>query len=641
MSNYKLRVGFISNCPIAGKTGLGRNTKCTLPLLYNTDKYEIFFLAQGMQDNEPNFHKLPFKVEGVFKNFDPNRIQSDQAYQRYVAYGNTAVEEFVVNNKLDVVFHIDDIWSSDINTYLKSDWYKHIKNNFVQWTTADSEPILPAFKEWAKNCPNMWFWSSFAERVLKQEDSNIYGHCKTLHGAIYSDDFFPVSDSEKYELRHKFGIADDEKVIIYLGRNQLRKLFYAHMEALKIWKSKFPDKKIRLLFHCGWGNEPMGWPLERIRDELGLDKKDVLSTYFCRNCGDWNIQPFEGEELDCLHCKQQKSRITANVTSSISEKDLNKIYNIADASCSIFTSGGQEYTNVESLLVGLPLACVNYSCGEDFCKNSFVYTIDGNFTRECNSGFKKFVPSIDSVVKFYDFIYNLDKKTSKQIGYKGRQWAIEQFEARNIVKKLEQFLDQCKPIDWDSYLETKKEIKNVGAQIENKEDDDEFVLECYKKILNMAPPSGEEGRVHWNNFLKQSKDKNQLKNEMIQCFRSAAQQHNQKIQPNALELLLNKDDKSRVLLVLKESLGDNILLTSLLPEIKAKYPDSSIYVATDPKFWEVYEMNPYVTKCIPWGQELENEMMMTGFGNHKGMFNVMINIGIFTQRILNYLTNKY
>jgi glycosyltransferase involved in cell wall biosynthesis len=639
--NRKLKIGFISNCPVGGKTGLSRNMRALLPILYKMDKYEIFFLAQGMPDNDSNFLKLPWKNFGVFKNFDQIRFQQDPNYQRLVAYGNTSVEDFVVSNKLDVIFAVDDEWAFDPNFYLNTDWYNHIKDNFINWVTADSEPILPLIKEWTQKCKNTWFWSSFAERLLKIENKDLYSHCQTMHGSIDSNDFKPLSPEERLQLRHKFNIKDDEKVIIYLGRNQLRKLFYAHMEALKIWKDKNPDKKIKLLFHTGWGNEPMGWPLERIRDELKLSKEDVLCTYFCKNCNDWNIQGFEGEDKDCPHCSGKGTKITANVSSSINEKDLNKIYNVADASCSIFTSGGQEYTNVESLLAGLPLACVNYSCGEDFCNNSFVYTIKGTHTRECNSSFKKFVPDINSVVDFYEYIYNLDKDKKRKIVYEGRKWAIEQFDGNNIANKIQQFLDTCKPIDWELFLNKKKELKNINAQIEDKADDDAFVVECYKKILNMEPSPEDEGRRHWNNFLKQPKDKGQLKNEMVNCMRQAGFVHNQKVQPNSLENLLDKQDKFRVLLVLKESLGDNYILTSLLPEIKNKYPESSIYIATDPKYWEVFDMNENIKSCIPYTNEMENEMQMVGFGEHKGLFNHYIHVGIGTQRLLNYLSNKY
>lgn len=642
MENDKLNVGIITSNPLL-KTGFSHNIKNILPILYKKNKYNIFLLAQQTNCNDPHLKRMPWKSEGVFRNFDQQRFQQDPGYQRFVAYGNTAVEEFITKNKLDVCFHIEDIWSSNDDVYLKSEWFKHIKHNFVQWSTADSEPILPNFKTWAENCPNMWFWSSFAERCLKEEDLKKYGHCKTMYGSIKSDNFYPLLKKDREELRNKFNIKNDEIIILYLGRNQLRKLFWSHMEALKIFKEKYPDKKVRLHFHCNWSESGAGWPIERIRNELKLNKEDILATYFCKGCGDWNVQPFEGEDLMCPICKQ-KGRITAGVISTINEKDLNKIYNLADGSCSVFTSGGFEYTHAESLLAGIPLASVNYSCGEDFCKQSFVFEIKPtkNITRECGTGFKKFVPDINSIVEFYEYIYSLKPEERDKITKEGRKWALDNFEAEVIAKKIEQFIDTCKPINWGEYFNKKKELKDPNAEIQEIEDDYEFVNQCYKKILNMHDMTQDKDEVkHWMNYINQQGDKKQWKVNMVNTFRQVAVQKNAEINPMKLEDLLDKEDKERILLVLKESMGDHYILTSLLPEIKNKYPKASIYIGCDPQYAEVYELNDFVKKVLPWIPDMDNELKMTGFADNKGFFDYYINVAISTQKLLNYLTNVY
>lgn len=641
MNKLPLRIGFISDFPLA-KTGFGRAQRCLLIDLYKTGKYQIYTLNQGVSDNLPEFNKLPWTSFGVFKNFDQNRFNSDPNYQRMVGYGNFAVENFVVSNKLDVVVHVQDIWSSSIDYYLKQDWYKHVKNNFIQHTTCDSVPILPEFKEWAKNCPNMWFWSSFAERELKKEDIKLYGHCKTVHGAIESDKFYPLKDEERTILRNKFGISSDEKIILFLGRNQIRKLsLWANQEALAKFKQKHPNQKIRLLFHTGWF-EQGGWPIDRIREELKLDRNDILTTYFCRNCNEWNIQPYYGDDLDCPICKAQKSRITCGTNSSVTEEDLNKIYNIADASCSIATSAGLELTNCESLLAGVPLATVAYSGMEEFTPNDFVYTIKGTFTREVGSGFKKFVPDINSIVEFYEYIFDLSYEKRQDIVKRGREWCIKEFDVKNISKIFQDFFDSCRPIDWDSFNNKKKELKNINPQIQDKPIDDDFVMECYSKILNMAPPPEDEGRKHWNGFLKQPKDKNQLKQEMVNSFIDAAKEHNSKVvQKVSFESFLDPNDKERCLLTLKESIGDHIILTSLLPEIQNKYPNASIYISADPKFHEIYDGNPYIKKCLNFAPEHTNEMLMGGVGGNKKYFDYIHIVGLATQFHLNYLNSEY
>jgi glycosyltransferase involved in cell wall biosynthesis len=501
----KLNVGFITSNPLV-RTGFSHNAKNILSLLYKNNKYNLFLLSQSTSDGDPNFLRMPWVTNGVFRNFDQNKFNQDPGYQRFVAYGNTAIEDFVTNNKLDVVLAVEDVWAFENGNYLNSDWFKHLKQNTVLWSTADSEPILPNFKEWAEKCPNIWFWSSFAERCLREENKDKYGHCKTLYGSINSKLWFPLPSHQRQVLRQNFGIKDDEKIIIYLGRNQLRKLFWSHMEALKKWKQKYPNKKLRLLFHCSWNEGGMGWPLDRIRDELKLAKEDILSTYYCKTCGFWNVQPFEGEDLNCPACNGQKTRLTAGVGSNITEEDLNKIYNLADGSASIFTSGGFEYTHAESLLAGVPLASVNYSCGEDFCKNDFVYTIQGTFTRETGTSFKKFVPNIDSIVNFYDFIYGMNPEKKNKITLKGRQWAIENFDTSVITQKIENFIDTCKPIDWDVYFNRKKELKDPNAPIDiNIEDDYEFIFLSYEKILNMHDMRDKSRPeiIHWHNFLNQ------------------------------------------------------------------------------------------------------------------------------------------
>ncbi|MEK6879019.1 MAG: DUF4214 domain-containing protein [Nanoarchaeota archaeon] len=643
----KLKVGFITSYP-AAKTGFSRNIHALLPYLYNLKKYDIYLLAQSMQDNIPDFLRYPIHIEGVFKNFDQQRFEKDEGYKRHVAYGNTAVADFVVRNKLDIVVHIEDIWSSANEAYFGQPFFEHIKENFLQWSTADSLPILPNFKDWAKQVKNMWLWSSFAEKALEEEDSKIYGHIKTVHGTLNTDYFYPLSQSERWVLRQKFNIKDDEIIIIYLGRNQLRKLFWSHLEALAKIRKTHPNYKIRLLFHC-FASE--GWPLDRIRDEVGLEKEDMLMTYFCRQCGEWEIKPYEGEDRDCKNCgikggppTQQNpngsGQMTAAVISTISEEELNKIYNIADAACSIFTSGGQEYFNVESLLCGLPLASTPYSSGEEFTNNNFVYTIDGTFTRECGTAFKKYVPDINSVAKFFRYIYELKPQERLEIGKKGRQWALKEFDVSIIGPKLEQFLDSCKPIDWAAYeikLKQAEKPKTPNAIIPATQDDEEYVKTLYKEILNMSVDSNDQGWNYWMTAIKNG----MAKNDIELYFRKVAMDKNQNINQFNFETLLENNGKKHFLLVTKESAGDILYATSLLKSFRISYTENewNLYLSCDSQYHELLEGCPYITKIIPYQQFMENEIFCIGNGEKKGLFQGYCFLTAQSQRFLNYLGN--
>src|ERR1051326_5282844 len=260
MEERKKRVGFVT-APIWYRTGFSNNIKTILPILYKKDKYELFHLSQSVSDVDINLLRFPWQSSGALRmgEFNLELFNKDQGYNRLCAYGNEAVQRFITENKLDCCIHIEDIWSSSEQYYLDSRWWKYFKNNFLQWTTADSWPLLDTHKRWAKECPNFWVWASFAERALKKENPEMYDHVKTVFGVLDQEEYRPLSPFDKIELRRKFKIPENTKIFIQLGRNQLRKLYPCSLEALSKFKQRNPEHKVKLLFHCSW-NEPAGWP---------------------------------------------------------------------------------------------------------------------------------------------------------------------------------------------------------------------------------------------------------------------------------------------------------------------------------------------------------------------------------------------
>lgn len=631
----KKRVGFITSSLLV-RTGFSNHARVLLPYLYKTNKYEIFHLNQGIGD-DPNLKRYPWNNEGCMKNFDQNRFNTDEGYRRFVSYGNTVVEDWILRNKLDVVIHEEDIWSSEDNNYLNSRWFPYLKDNFLQHSTADSLPVLPNFKTWAEKCPNVWLWTSFGVKALHEENKQKYGHVKCTHGTVDTQKFKLISLKEKLELRKKFNIDPNEIIFIKLNRNQLRKLYPACIESFAKFKKQNPTVKAKLLFHCSFQE---GWPLERLTGELGLKKEDILTTYFCKTCGEWEIKNFEGEDKDCRFCGAQKSQITAGITSPITDEDLSKIYGIADASLSVFTSGGFEYHSCQSLLCGLPLLCTEYSCGEDFIDNDFVFKLDGTYTYEVGTGFKKHVPNINTMIKFYKKICDMSYEERKKIGEKGRKWAIENFDVSVIGRQFEEWIDSRKLIEWD-YKYPPVIQKSPNAQIPNIPDNKEWVKFMYKNILKMDVTDEDSGLVSWLNNLSKGQPREQIE----QYFRKVAAEENAKNQPQnqtGIDDILVKNGKKRVLLLCKESVGDIINILGLLPSIRNQYPDSEydIYFSTEPQYFELLESNPNINHLISYNPVLESEIYCTGQGSQKGFFDVYVNIPILSQRHLSYLTNS-
>jgi hypothetical protein len=69
------------------------------------------------------------------------------------------------------------------------------------------------------------------------------------------------------------------------------------------------------------------------------------------------------------------------------------------------------------------------------------------------------------------------------------------------------------------------------------------------------------------------------------------------------------------------------------------YNDAEIYFACKEEYFDILKNNPYVYKVIPYNLIMENQILMEGTGEWKGIFDISIMAPVFTQRYLNYLNN--
>lgn len=102
---------------------------------------------------------------------------------------------------------------------------------------------------------------------------------------------------------------------------------------------------------------------------------------------------------------------------------------------------------------------------------------------------------------------------------------------------------------------------------------------------------------------------------------------------------VNNNDKKKLLFIVPESAGDIFLSTSLLPSLSKNYKDYEIYFACKPEYKDILLQNPYITKVIDYMPIMENQILMEGCGNWRGIFDISIMTTILTQRFINYLNN--
>tara|TARA_R110000824_G_scaffold222740_2_gene410484 strand:+ start:923 stop:1321 length:399 start_codon:yes stop_codon:yes gene_type:complete len=106
-----------------------------------------------------------------------------------------------------------------------------------------------------------------------------------------------------------------------------------------------------------------------------------------------------------------------------------------------------------------------------------------------------------------------------------------------------------------------------------------------------------------------------------------------------LGALIDATYNKRLLFCVPESAGDIFLSTSLLPSMKENYPDFDIYFGCNRQFHGILKGNPNIYKVLPYMSIMENVLVMEGYGDWRGFFDVSITATVLTQRFINYHHN--
>ena len=610
------------------KTGFAKIAKNLLTYLYNTGKYEVVEYCCGLQYSNPELKKTPWKSIGTLPD-NPQEIQElnkDPNNARSASYGGYLLDRVINEEKPDVYIAAQDIWGIDFA--IEKKWFDKIGS--VLWTTLDSLPILPTAVQKAPRIKNYWIWSDFATKELHRLG---HSHVKTVRGPLDTSDFFRLDDSKRKELRKKFNIEEDAFIIGFVFRNQLRKSVPNLLEGYALWKKENPQAKSYLLLHTHWGE---GWNIHKLADEYGIDKREILTTYICKNCLQYEIKPFYGHDLNCRFCGSEKSQITSNVSIGVDESQLNEIYNLMDVYCHPFTSGGQEIPIQEAKLAELVTLVTNYSCGEDMC-------VDGAATlplewfeyREHGTEFKKASTDPKSIAQNLNKVFKMSPEEKIKLGKQAREWTIENYSIQNIGKIFESFIDNSPEANFDSI--ENEELRDPFCQIPVIEDNSQWLIFMYHNILKMKNvDQNDSGHQYWMQELEKGMKRQDIEN----YFRQVATKENQQMKKVDFQDILEKDDEGkRMIYVIPESAEDVFLSTSFFKNIKKQYPDYKLYVATKEEYFSILKGNKYIDKIIQYFPQMDQLFWLEGIGEHKGFFEIAFLPYLGTQRLIDYTHN--
>jgi glycosyltransferase involved in cell wall biosynthesis len=628
----KKRVLFLTD--YAGAfTGFGKQCKLLLTYLYKTGKYEILNAAQGTPKNGVHTTKYPWQTVGVLPD-DPQKIQQinqDPNLARMASYGALEINNIVRSFKPDVVFSINDTWGSQF--VVDAPFFDKIPT--VCWNTFDSLPLLPDTLEKAKKINNYWTWSDFAR---KEFHKNGFLNVKNQYPLVNTKNFYKLSDSKIAEIKNRYGLPQDAFIIGFVFRNQLRKLINTQIEAYALFKKHNPEVKNTFLYtHTHYGE---GWDIHRLCQQYGVNPKEVLCTYVCKETRQYFIAPFHGQDIENPITKQ-KTLITANVGLGISDEHLNEIYNIFSLYSHPATSGACELPCVEAALTEKIITTCPYSFGEDIIEhNKGSIPMKFIFYTEHGTQFLKSQPSPFELSKIFKKVYEMKPGLRKKMEEDSRKWALENYSIEVNGGKIEKFIDELDFLSEESFIfeDANKKQQNPNAKILDDTDNKKWVKSLYKLILDTEVTDEDEGLQHWLVKLEQKVPKDQIEN----YFRQVATQELQKNNTIKLQDLFDKDENlKRVLFIQPESIGDIFLTTSLFESVRNRYPTNlyKIYVATKPEYQNLIEGNPYVDKWIPYHPIMDSAITLEGAGKNEGLCEIAYHPYFSTQRLLSYMHN--
>lgn len=620
------------------RTGFGKNARNILSYLYKTGKYNLINVCGQIHCTDPKLQKSPWlSIPGLPDNLQElKNVEQDPRLHQLMQYGDSKINNLVNEHKADAVIACEDPWSINFD----QPFWNSIPS--ILWTTLDSLPIIPLVTQNMSKFKPLWVWSNFAEKELKKLG---FDNVETVHGPIDSVNFYKVTANQKIQLLNKYNLPPNAFVISFVFRNQYRKSVDKLIEGYKIFKNQNPQvKNTYLLLHTSfWGG---GWDIPTLIREFDVNPHEVLCTYICPNCKEYEIKPYNGEHQDCRFCglkgiapnqehQHGKGQVTIHPNLGISEEQLNEVYNISSLYCHAFNSGGQEIPIQEAKLCELVTLVTNYSCGAEMCEpDAYSLLLEYSIYKDLNqSQFNKAVTYPSSIAKQIYKAYFMKPEKLAEMGRKGREWVLENFAIEKIGKKIEDWIDNQPPITYNYTTEYK--AKNAEVQIPAIEDDIEWIKSLYKNILNME--DGGDGITYWQNDLKRGNSRQNVE----EFFRQTARNDNQKNLKTDFGDLLIKNDKKNLAVVQPQSIGDLIGLSATFKSLRQRYPSDTwnFYMITEQRYFEIFEGNPYIDKLLPFDPQMDNSLAFEGIGTHKGFFDIMYSPYKRPQRLADYTHN--
>lgn len=626
-------------------TGFSTYLREVFKRLHATGKYELAELGSygAPPDQDQRTRDIPWKYYHVLpaNELENRNYRSDYNENQFGKWKFTAV---VADFKPDIVMLNRDHW---MDTWVLKN---PLRENFlVYWMpTVDG---FPQRLEWLTDygqVDRLFTYSWFGKRVLETQSALQISQARGIRALRVEDVCQPGVDLETFKPLNKeevykiFGIPNHVRFIGTVMRNQPRKLFPRIIESFADYKRNYASAKdVMLLLHTSIPD--VGWDIPELILQNGLQDYVVFS-YMCHACGNIAVSTFLGVPATCPVCKKPEFQ-TPNTQFGFQPEHLNLIYNLMSVYIQGSIAEGDGMPVNEAKACGVPCLLSDYSALHEKAHNGGALPIlsETLYTESETGQWRDLFDRQDLTKKIARLMG--DENERRYLASEARKCAELFYNWDLCAKKWEAVLDTSDIKDRSKTWNAPIELKTPNEESPSPDLTEEQFLEyCYTQILRRKGIDN-EGRHYWLKELAKGATREQLE----QHFRTMVEKDNERklaianSNPDSTDPVvaitekLDPNDKHRILYCMPETAGDVFISTGVVKSLKEKFPEASIYFATQKKFFNILEGNPDIKAVLEYNDAMLNYRNFETWGPQERPFDQVFCPFIVTQRIPHWI----
>lgn len=338
-------------------TGYATYNREILTYLHSTGKYELAELSAYGELNDRRGDAMPWRFYGAMPNVNSEPKSSQEEINEYNSrptnqFGEWAFERVCLDFLPDIVCDIRDFWMLD---FAERSPYRP----YFKWCIMPTVDARPQARQWIgtyQSADACLTYSDWAGGILGDQSGGKINYLGSAPPSAHS----AYQPKNKKELREKYGLDPDAKIIGTVMRNQRRKLYPDLFEAFKIFLDKSKDNNCYLYCHTSYPD--LGWDIPELLHQHGIASK-VLFTYICPDTQQPFVSLFKGAIAESPFTGKFNSELSS-VKSGASYEQLSDIMNLFDLYVQYANSEGFGLPQVEAAACGVPVMSTDYSAME-------------------------------------------------------------------------------------------------------------------------------------------------------------------------------------------------------------------------------------------------------------------------------------